>query len=142
MIDKKLVTNLFNFIKANQGIDFDSFIAVIVSQTEHTTETATEWVNAFITAMFIPKIIDEETFDAMKNKVSVLDENSVDMIIDITEKYLKKNPLHYKLREELSELQKQKEVVETEPDVIENTSKTFELQMINDRIEEIQNILS
>lgn len=137
MIDKQLVTTLFNYLKANPEMTESAIISFTADNSDHTVETATQWFNAFYIGLSEALILDEATFEKMKNKIIILNELSVDQIIEVMEKYLIENPLQYQKDIEIATLEEELILVEDEPNTIEmpNDEKMMKIDEINNRLD-------
>lgn len=104
MINKELVTGLFGYLKANPDTTETEMINVIVSQSDHTTETASQWMQAFEDGLFEAMVLGGNDFVSLRDRV-VRNNLNLDKILEIMTVYLQEHKLPYQLEQEIAEAQ-------------------------------------
>lgn len=137
MIDINLVGQLFELIKSTPEITEAQMIEATVNASEHTTETATGWFNAFYIGLHEAMILDCATFDCMKDKIVNTEDLSLEVIISTMEIYLANNPLQYQIEARRKEIEDDITALEQEPDMIRNEEKFMQIDILEQQLNEL-----
>ena len=140
MIDTDLIETLIGYIQKHQSVSEAQLISLTVANSAHTTETATEWFEAFYKGLHQSLIIDTPDFAGVVAKVVSYEGLPVVELCKVMEKYLQENPLQYVLQNRkikiLAAIARTKALPNTI--MVRNDAKFNELDMLESELTEVE----